>query len=156
MYSKQFVPIQNFNHFLCTPKLLDGLTTSSKMKIVKEGIGARSLACNTSGVKGCAKALRQGLIRLTSKSITHTNLHKPNNKFVNVELEHFWCINEPRANTDPQDSSWSRLAGNHHLPPYSIFYAWPQDQHPNVILSRDSKVGVLKFPKLGLPNFGSP
>ncbi len=43
--------------------------------------------------------------------------------------------------------------------PYSILYAWPRDQHPNVILSLDSQVKVLKFPKiktfatLGVHNF---
>jgi hypothetical protein len=49
-----------------------------------EGVGASSLACNTLGVKGRARAPRWGLGRLTSKSITHTNLYKPNNKLVNV------------------------------------------------------------------------
>jgi hypothetical protein len=41
--------------------------------------------------------------------------------------------------------------GSHHLPPYSVLYAWPWDQHPNVILSQDSQMGIHKFPKLGLP-----
>jgi len=60
-------------------------------------------------------------------------------------------MDEPRANSDSQDSPRPRLGGSHHLPPYSNLYAWPQGQHPNVILSRDSQVGVAKFPKLGLP-----
>jgi len=30
-----------------------------------------------------------GLGRLTSNSISHTNMHKPNNKLVSVELKHF-------------------------------------------------------------------
>jgi hypothetical protein len=47
-----------------------------------------------------------------------------------------------------QDSAQPELGGSHHLPPYSILYAWPRDQHPNVILSRNSQVGVPKFPKL--------
>jgi hypothetical protein len=50
----------------------------------------------------------------------------------------------------------ARTWGKPHLPPYSIFYAWPWDQHPKVILSQDSQVGVPKFPKLGLPRFWSP
>jgi hypothetical protein len=50
----------------------------------------------------------------------------------------------------------AQIRGSHHLPPYSILYAWPQDQHPNVILSRDSKMGVSKFPKLGLPQLWRP
>jgi len=49
-----------------------------------EKIEAHSLAHNTSGVKGCVRAPRWGLKGLTSKSITHTDLHKPNNKLVNA------------------------------------------------------------------------
>ncbi len=91
-----------------------------------------------------------GLGRLTNNLFTHTNLHKPNNKLVSAQLEHFWCQDELRANSDSQDSPRLRLGGSHHLPPYSIFCAWPWDQHPNGILSWDSQVGVPKFPKLGL------
>jgi hypothetical protein len=79
---------------------------------------------------------------------TYTNLHKPNNKLVNAYLERFWCINEPRANTDSQDSPRFELEGNHHLPPYSILYAWPRGQHPNVVLFRDSQVGSPEIPKI--------
>jgi len=59
-------------------------------------------------------------------------------------------MDEPRSNTDSQDSPRPRLGGSHHLPPYSILCAWPWDEHPNVILSRNSQVGVPKFPKLKL------
>ncbi len=58
---------------------------SLKMKTSEgEGVGVRSLACNTSRVQGCVGASGWGLGRLTSKSITHTGLHKPNNKLVSV------------------------------------------------------------------------
>jgi hypothetical protein len=67
-----------------------------------------------------------------------------------------WCIDEPCANTDSQDSPWPGLGGSNHLPPYSILCAWPRDQHPNVILFRDSHVGVPKFPKLGLLQLWGP
>jgi hypothetical protein len=61
------------------------LTANPQVKIAeREGVGTRSLACSTSGVEGRAKAPRWGLGRLTSNSITHTNLHKPNNKLVSV------------------------------------------------------------------------
>jgi len=60
-------------------------------------------------------------------------------------------MDKPRANTDSQYSPRPKLGGNHHLPPYSIHCAWPWDQHPNVILSQDSQVKVLKFPQLGPP-----
>jgi hypothetical protein len=39
---------------------------------------------------------------------------------------------------------------------YNILCAWPQDRHPNVILSRDSQMGVPKFSKLGLMRFCGP
>jgi hypothetical protein len=45
---------------------------------------AHSLARNTLGVEGRAGALKWGLGRMTSKSITHMDLHKPNNKLVSA------------------------------------------------------------------------
>jgi hypothetical protein len=67
------------------PKLFDGLITSPKVKTTKgKGVGARSLIHNASGVKGRVGALGSGLGRLTSNSITHMDLHKPNNKLVNA------------------------------------------------------------------------
>jgi hypothetical protein len=71
-------------------------------------------------------------------------------------MEHFWCMDKPHANTNSQDSPRPGLGGSHHLPPYNIFYSWPQDQHPNVILSLDSQVEVPKFLKLGLPQLWRP
>ncbi len=60
------------------------------MKIAEgEGVGALSLARSTSRVEGCAGALRWGLGILTSKSITHMDLHKLNNKLVSLQLEPF-------------------------------------------------------------------
>jgi hypothetical protein len=47
------------------------------METTKDEIGVRSLTRNTSGVEGHAKALGWGLQQVTSKSIIHTNLHKP-------------------------------------------------------------------------------
>jgi len=56
-----------------------------KVKIVeKEGVGAHSLVCNTSGVEGHVRTPRWGLGRLTSNSITYTDLHNPNHKLVNA------------------------------------------------------------------------
>jgi hypothetical protein len=58
---------------------------SPKMKTSEgEGVGARSLARNISRVEGHVGALRWGLGRLTSKSIIHMDLHKPNNKLINM------------------------------------------------------------------------
>jgi len=70
---------------VCTPELLDGLKCESKGEDNGgEGVGVRSLAHNTSWVEGHVGAPRWGLGRLISKSITHMDLHKPNNKLVNV------------------------------------------------------------------------
>jgi hypothetical protein len=57
------------------------------------------------------------------------------------------------GNSHTQDSPRPRLGGSHHLPPYSILCAYPWGPHPNDFLCRDSQVGVLKFPQLGLPWF---
>ncbi len=65
-------------------------------------------------------------------------------------------MDEARANTDSQNSPRPGLEGSHHLPPYGILYAWPHGQHSNVILSRDSQVGVPKFPTLGLSQLWIP
>jgi hypothetical protein len=59
-------------------------TISPKVKIIEGGVGVRSLARNTLGVEGRARALGWGLGRLISKSLTHTNLHKQNNRLVSV------------------------------------------------------------------------
>jgi hypothetical protein len=71
-------------------------TTNPKMKTTKgEGVWVHSLVHNTLEVEGHAGALGWGLGRLTSKSIIHMDLHKPNNKLVNVQLEHLWCTDDP-------------------------------------------------------------
>ncbi len=72
---------------------------SLKMKTT-EGVRVHSLVHSTLGVEGHVRAPKWGLGRMTSKSIIHMDLHKPNNKLVNAWLEHFWCINEPWAYMD--------------------------------------------------------
>jgi hypothetical protein len=80
----------------CTPKLLDGFITNPKVKTTKgKGVGERSLAHNTSRVEGCVGAPGWGLERMTNNSITHTNLHKLNNKLVSAQLEHFLYTEKP-------------------------------------------------------------
>jgi hypothetical protein len=65
-------------------------------------------------------------------------------------------MDEPRANMDSQNSPRPRFGGSHHLPLIVYFVPGHRGQHPNDILSRDSQVGVLKFPKLGLPQLWRP
>jgi hypothetical protein len=143
------------NHYLalawrCHPKLvwtiidappsslMDSISNPKVMTRKGEGVGARSLVHNTLGVEGCVGAPRWGLGISTSKSITHTYLHKPNNKL----LVHSW--NTFGAWTNHEQT---RIHKNHHGPnlgeattfPFIIFFVvWPQGQHPNVILSWDS------------------
>jgi hypothetical protein len=77
------------SHYLSIPNapqssLMDSNANSMLKTMEVEGVGVRSLARNTSGVEGRARALRWGLGKMTSKSITHMDLHKPNNKLVNA------------------------------------------------------------------------
>jgi len=50
----------------------------------EEEVTTCSLSHNISGVNGCVRAPGLRLGRLTSKLITYMDLHKPNNKLVNV------------------------------------------------------------------------
>jgi hypothetical protein len=60
-------------------------TTNPKVKTTEgKGIRACSLIRDTSGVEGRVGTLGWGLKRLTSESITHTDLHKSNNKLVSA------------------------------------------------------------------------
>ncbi len=78
-----------------------GSIVNPKVKTTKgERVGARFLARNILEVEGCVRAPRWRLGRLTSNSITHTDLHKPNNKLVNAQRKHFWCTNEAWVNMD--------------------------------------------------------
>ncbi len=63
-------------------------------------------------------------------------------------MEHFWCTNEPRANTDSQNSPRPGLGRNHHLSFYNILCAWPWGLQPNVILSWNFQVESPKIPKI--------
>jgi len=57
---------------------MDSTVSPKVMRAKGEGVGVHPLARSTSGIEGCARAPGWGLERLTSKSITHTDLHKPN------------------------------------------------------------------------------
>jgi hypothetical protein len=58
---------------------------SPKVKTTKgQGVGVRSLARSALGIEGRVGHLGWGLGRMTSESIIHTNLHKPNNELVSA------------------------------------------------------------------------
>jgi hypothetical protein len=62
--------------------LMDSIVNPKVKTMEVEGVGAHSLFRNILGVEWHARAPRLGLRRLTNNLITHTNLHKPNNKLV--------------------------------------------------------------------------
>jgi hypothetical protein len=90
-----------------------------------------------------------GLGRIISTNYSHELAQNPNASWL-VHSCSTLVHEQATGNTYLQDSPRPVLGGSRHLPPYSILCAWLGDQHPNVILSRDSQVGVPKFPKLGL------
>ncbi len=64
--------------------LIDSIA-SPKVKITElEGVEVCFLTCSILGVEGRAGALGWGLGRVTSGSIIHMDLHKPNNKLVSA------------------------------------------------------------------------
>ncbi len=69
----------------CTPKLLDGLNWESKGEDngKRRSWGALPSLQHFGGRRVCWSS-EMGLGRLINNSITQTNLHKPNNKLVNV------------------------------------------------------------------------
>jgi hypothetical protein len=69
-----------------------------------KGVGVHSLAHNILRIEGRVGVPGWGLGQVTSRSIIHTDLHKPNNKLVNAQLKHFWCMDEPQTYTNSQDS----------------------------------------------------
>jgi hypothetical protein len=109
------------------------------------------MAHNTFEGKGVCWSFGMGLERVTSTYSLTWTCTKSNNQLISTLLEHFWCSDKPRATSDSQDSPQPRLGGNHHLPPYSILYAFPQGPHLNGFLSQDSQMGVPKLPTLEFP-----
>jgi hypothetical protein len=67
------------------PNFLIDSTTTLKVKTTKgQRVRVRSLAYNTLVIEGRAGTPGWGLGQMTNESIIHTDLHKPNNKLVNV------------------------------------------------------------------------
>jgi hypothetical protein len=67
------------------PNSLIDSTASWNVKTMEgKGVAECSLVCNISGVEGRARDSEWGLGWVKNGSIIHTDLHKPNNKFVSV------------------------------------------------------------------------
>jgi len=70
---------------LTPPNSLIDSNASPKVKTLKEKkVEVCSFVRNTSGVEGFVGALGWGLGRVTSRSIIHINIHKPNNMLVSA------------------------------------------------------------------------
>jgi hypothetical protein len=123
-----------------TPHSLKDSNANPKVKTM-EGVGVRFLARNTSGVEGHAASPRWR-IRTNDKQVNYS--HKPNNKLINVWLEHFWCTDKPRAYTDPQDSPRLGLGGNTTFP-LIVFYVPSHGAYTQMSF-------CLKIPNLGVWN----
>ncbi len=85
-YNHLFWLIPSINQdFVSNDAPPDSLMDYPKVKTTKgKEVGARPLARGTLRVDGCVRAPRWGLRRVTSKSITHMDLHKPNNNLVSA------------------------------------------------------------------------
>jgi hypothetical protein len=90
--------------------------------------------------------LHDGTRKNWQASTIHTNMHKTNTRW----SVHSWSTFGARM------SHGKLKLTSHHLPLYSILCAPPRGSHPNDILSKDSQVGVLKLPNLGLSQFWGP
>jgi hypothetical protein len=87
--TKDFRPMTN------TPTLFERVKRESKNgNKKKKGIRICFLVHSISRVEGRVGISRWGLRKVTSGSIIHMNLYKPNNKLVSAWLEHFWCTHE--------------------------------------------------------------
>jgi hypothetical protein len=88
--TRQINPWQLWDHgcqriFYAPPSSSMDSIVSPKVKTTKgKGIGVRSLIRNTLGGRRACWSSEMGLGRLISTLITHTDLHKPNNKLVSV------------------------------------------------------------------------
>jgi len=136
----------------CTPKLFHRLNYKSKVK-TSEGwrVGVHSLARSTSkGVEGRVGTSGWGLGWMTSRSIIHMDLYKPNNKLVN----HSWNIFYARMN-----HGQTQTHKIHHHPdlgkattsPLIVFYVLGHGASTWMSFCPETpNLGVSKFPKLGL------
>jgi len=105
---------------------------------------------------GCARVSGWGLGRVTNKSIIHTDLHQPNNKLVNAYSEHFWCIDEPWANMNSQDSPRLNLGEATTFPLIVLFVPGHGACTQMSFFPRILKLRILKFPKLRLSRLWRP
>ncbi len=84
------------------------------------------------------------------------DMHKPNNKLLNPQLEHFWCMEEPWANRDSYNSPRPGFQEATTFP--FIIFSMPTHKAYTQMsfCPRIPKFGVPKFLKLRLSRLWSP
>ncbi len=101
-----------------TSSLMDSIV-SPKVKTTKGGVGGTPWL-TTLGVQRGMLELWNG-IRLIDKQINCSHMHAQTKQHVGqCVVGAFWCIDEPRVNTDSQDSPWPELVGE--PPPSPLQY----------------------------------
>ncbi len=78
--------VVNWRAALTHPKALDRLNYETKGE---NNARIRTPSSQHYGGRKACWSSKMGLGKMTSKSIIHTNMHKPNNKLVSEYLEHF-------------------------------------------------------------------
>ncbi len=97
-----------------------------------------------------------GLGKMTSNHSLTGTCTKLNNKLVNEYLKHFWCQDEPQANSDSQDSPWPGLGGSHHLPPLQYTLCMATRPAPKCHFVPGLPSGSSKIPTTRIPTtFGA-
>jgi hypothetical protein len=86
LFAGLYLKCKNPSHAHTPPTFFEKLKCEfqSENNKKRKKIRVHSLICSSSGVKGRVKVHERGLQWMTSGPIIHTNLNKPNNKFVNV------------------------------------------------------------------------
>ncbi len=109
-----------------TPKLLDGLNCKSKGEDNgrKRSQGALP-GLQHFGDREVCWSSEMGIKKIDKQLNYSHRLAQTKQQVGLCIIATLWCMDEPWANTDEQDSPQPKLRGSHHLLPYSILYAWP-------------------------------
>jgi hypothetical protein len=110
--------LENPDHQLTCPQLLEGLKCESKWKTAeKGGLGARSLVHNTLRGRRACWSSRMGLGRI-DKLLTHTGLHTTHTKW----LVHSWSTFGARTSHEQHGHTRLTMARTWGKPPPSPLY----------------------------------
>jgi hypothetical protein len=129
-----------------------------KVKTTKgKGVGVRSLARSISRAEGHVGAPRWGLGWMTSRSIIHTSLHKPNNKLVILRNWNTFGARTRHEHTWTHKTHYDPNLGETSTFPLILFF---MISHRGCIqmsfCPKTPKLGIPKFSKLWFPQLWKP